>query len=304
MTKQFVFAAAVLFCLGLMSACQKEVSYETPQNVFGDSIYIDSIFSINFLPTEHDTTNIWTYSYDAQKRVINMQLKAWDINDSSITKYDYFYHNNDTLPYKSIVTNKYYDGVFSTQLKTIIDTCYHFFDNTGRKVTDSIIRFNGGSYRLHKLNYTSGKIFQLRKMYYANGQPSNDYNLADTAFVDNNGNVYSTRTYVSPFIGLTSLFAKTEFTYDSHRSPLSYLSNFKTFNPIPTGETLYEELPHFNNRISQNEFTSVNSPNPKNFKWNYQNNYKANGLVDYIIAVEIDNSLSDTMRFDFRYKAL
>lgn len=240
--------ASLYFC-----SCQKEISSEagitaTPNNILSDSNYLSKIYDLfpSGIGTGMDTVSIITLHYDSNKRVISM-------NDSNMTatgpawqqSYTYSYSGNDSLPYLSVEI----DNVGLSTNDTSID--YHFYDAAGRNLEDSILVSvvpNSGK-QIVKYSYNAGHVY---------GQNYKDFSgtpflQRDTAIIDSKGDIVSNNMYDLTG-GVYTIQGTAAYSYDTHLSPFSRLSNFKAHQQFPNGETLLFEHMPFNNILSQQEF--------------------------------------------------
>jgi hypothetical protein len=274
-------------------------------------MYIDRIYNIDVNGTAIDTSSICSYDYDNLKRVKSMLIALTDITDSSSEKYTYSYNANDTLPFKTEYYEKRYfppspsfpNGTYSTRI-TII---YHFFDNAGRNNNDSMTNSTGQVFGVSNFSYAGNKIFG----YYTDIVPTGmtPRERIDTATLDAFGNIVNSKQYgKNSFATTWRLVSVSNFTYDDKPSPFARLSNFKTFGIFPSGETLFGQLPQLNNRVSQNEQTTILNPPFPPFQtlyaFNTINTHRPNGLLKQVNFSFISPVIPNPGKVVFTYKNL
>ncbi|MEO6932443.1 MAG: hypothetical protein ABI151_12495, partial [Chitinophagaceae bacterium] len=208
-------------------------------------------------------------------------IKSTDVQDLSGSFYSYYYNSNDTLPFKSILYEK---ELYNNQLSTDSFTTFHYFDNTGRNIKDSVIRQSQGnqSTTVKTYTYNTNKIFGYQTYF----DPINNYSVErrDTALLDAGNNIIDSKRYgFDSATNSSELNSHSIFTYDTKQSPFSRLSNFKTFGVFTSGETLFRELPQNSNRVTQNELNSLGNGGAGNsYGYDYTNIYKANGQLNEV----------------------
>lgn len=310
----------ILLLVFTLQSCQKELSPETTTTpttpTTPDSNYIAKIYTIEVVNGVADTGYIMTYYYDNLKRVVSIFDSAKNLYNYTQSKYNYFYINNDSLPYKSTVysVNAYYP----TQTVFYYDTTitYHFYDNAGKNLKDSIIF---STYRvlstfsyfsileLRDYSYGTGKIYGHKTFFpIVNNSGAMFYPQKDTAIVNASGNIIDYKNYeFNPSSSLFELSATSVFTYDAKPSPFSKLSNFKTFGVFPSGETLFYELPQYNNRLTQNEHHSfLGGGSGVYYNTTFSNSYNANGLVKEMLIYDVPPDPANFVKVTFVYKSL
>lgn len=251
-----------------------------------DSAYIDRILVIEVNGTAVDTFGTITYSYDNQKRVTEINLKAKDPLNLEGINYTYFYNGLDTLPSRSVVLDKDYNG---TTLETDTLTTFHYFDATGRNIRDSLIIAFGSGKNIHvsRYSYSGNKIFGIRtKAVFPSGVAEPE--SKDTATTGTLGNVVDSKRYKYNFSTSTYVLASTStFIYDNRQSPYARLSNFKTFRVFPSGETLIIDLPQFSNRVTQRETSQLDfTSGGIQYDNDFDNTYNAKGQLKEIKLYE------------------
>jgi hypothetical protein len=300
MKKKILLAAFFISCITLFS-CQKEVDRVVtnppvdPPSVTGDSIYLDKIFGLYDDGSGIDTQEVYNVNYDSRKRVT-------DIHDSLRNHpgiepvYDFYfsYNGTDTLPSRSI----FIDAEDLATNSTFIDTVYHFYDASGRKIRDSVI--NTSSYSGTSNRYLSVVHYSYGNNIMYGETNSNDFNgdislQRDTAILDAQGNILSSKKYA--FDNATSTFSlasSSVFTYDTHPHPFSKLSCFRYFYNFPIGETLFTEYAGFNNTLSQHESVAGNT-----YDFTSVYTYKTNGLPATVQST-YPGGIDDKMIFKYR----
>ncbi len=289
----------------ISQSCQKELSFDTGNIVNNppgivDSSYISKIYSIYIAGPVADTVAITTYSYDNLKRVVSVIDAAKSLYDFAQTSRHYFYNNNDTLPFRSRTVSISANDPAQTMLRYDTSLIWHFYDNTGRNVKDSVIRSVGeasspvpyySTLEVRNYSYGTGKIYGFRTFAGIN-VPNPSYvpgDQKDTATLDAPGNIIANKSY--RFDSFTSQFEfiiTSAFTYDNRQSAFSKLSNFKTYGVFPNGETFLSELPQYSNRVTQNEHHSFlpGGGGGVHFDFSYTNIYNTNGFVKEILAYD------------------
>ena len=301
---RFLLLSISFIYLFISQGCQKELSADTAGNIINnppaivDSNYVSKIYSMYVDNNIPDTVAITTYSYDNLKRVVSAIDVAKSLFDFTQTSRHYFYNNNDTLPFRSRTVSVYANDQAQTMLHYDTTLTWHFYDNAGRNLRDSIIRsvtdaFPPTTYystlELRNYSYASGKIYGFRTFTGIN-VPNPSYvpdDQKDTATLDALGNIVAYKSYrYDPFASQFRFVINSSFTYDNKQGPFAKLSNFKTYGVFPNGETFLSELPQYSNRVTQNEHHSF-SPGGGggvHYDISYTNLYNTNGLVREISA--------------------
>jgi hypothetical protein len=127
----------------IISSCKKGAdNYTTDDPVTnnGDGTYLQKfIYLDTTLATGIDTSDVFEFSYDAQKRLSGYVHMLYNPGVTgtgrfrSRNSYTYSYQSNDTLPYR-VIEDKFY---FANPANNGRDTVYHFYQN-GNIVKDSI----------------------------------------------------------------------------------------------------------------------------------------------------------------------
>jgi hypothetical protein len=288
---------AVIITAGI-SSCQKEITEDAtapiPPNIIPDSNYLSKMYEIGIERGITDTVEIWTYTYDANKRVILLSDSSDVIGASYVANWQYFYNGNDTIPYKSIYTVL---GPGYNSADSLIS--YFYYNASGQRIKDSVIDQNGtaNDYRKNFYQYLPGKIYGISKDSTYNGFAYVVYLTFDSATVVNGNILYNKKYFYSSADSVISTF-----TYDDKPAPFERLSNFKTFEMFPFGETFFYEMPQNNNRLKANEFSSgTGYLFEEDFTGKYI--YKSNGYPSQIYYPDpADPAL--IYKISFVYKAL
>ncbi len=290
----FLFLFVTVF---ITQSCQKEISFDpgtiinNPSGII-DSNYLSKMYGIYITGPVVDTGEVYSYNYDNQKRVISLTGISKDLYNYTQTSFNYYYNSTDTLPYRSRSVYITANDPAQTVLRFDTIITWHFFDNLGRNLRDSMIHATGdassptpyySTLEVRNYSYGTGKIYCYRHFTGIN-VPNPSYvspDQKDTATLDVSGNIIDNKSYrYSFFSGQFELEITSTFTYDTKQSPFSRLSNFKTFGVFPNGETFYIELPQYNNRLTQNEHHSFSGGGSGVFyNYTYSNTYKTNGLI-------------------------
>lgn len=279
------------FLLFFFVSCQKEINpgNGTSPTTNTDSIYLDKIYVLDNSGNRIDSIS---FVYDNMKRVVSM---GFNNPYPDMDLYNYYYNGTDTLPFRSRHIN-----LRSGSLDTTIT--YHVYDMNNRNLEDSALvsRRNTGpfgiftySVEVAHYSYGAGKKYTYSDITTSLPAPASFFIRTDTALVDANGNISSSKANFST----TSLYNTSSLTYDSHINPFSILSNFKAHQNFPSGETLFFEYFPFNNILTLNE---TNQGSPANTT-NYTYTYRSNGLPG--TATVVFNSI-DTTRLLYTYQKL
>ena len=237
--KFFVIVSAIGISL---ISCQKDFTIDDDLNpidppdlpALGDSIYLDKIYGIDVSASGVDTLGVFTFNYDANKRVLLLIDSAKDDSGNPlIARFRYFYNGTDTVPYKMVAV---WDNL-STADDYDSTIAFYYYDATGRKLKDSILyrNYEGGTETtsLDIIKYSFG----VNKMY---GELTSTTFLPfqstevrrDTATLNASGDLVQTTNYV--LNGTTFEREETiDFTYDNKINPFKYLSLFKAHYGFP-----------------------------------------------------------------------
>jgi hypothetical protein len=301
MKKRSLFFVLAYFFI--IQGCQKELSFDNSNTPVPlptiDSNYLYILYGIEINGTVADTGEIYSYSYDQLKRVVAVSGAVKNFYDYTQASYNYYYNNNDTLPFKSRAVRISANDPAQTMLRYDTTITWHFFDNSGKNIKDSMIHSSAdasspvpyySTLELRSYSYSTGKIFGYRS-YTGINVPNPGYvfpDQKDTATLDALGNITDNKTY--RFNSMTSQFeleVTSAFTYDAKQSPFSRISNFKTFGVFPNGETFLIELPQYSNRVSQNEHHSFSGGGSGvHYDYSYNNTYNSNGLIKQILIYD------------------
>ena len=283
-----------LLCLYLIS-CKKEENSdnvndpETP--VFIDSSYLDKWYVIDSVDSYEDTSSIYEFTYDNEKRVTSVEILK--LNPSLILEHfgimNYYYNGSDTLPYKSYTLQNTY---FAGPLLMDTTTTFYFLDATGKRLRDSTLRttWDGTSYisRIILTNYTyvSDNVI-THSLYhgitYQNGVITDTLDLptSDTTMVSN-GNDLANIFYLGDagaYITETTITYNTEpniFSKFNIRNNFQYPNFGQHFGDFPTNTT--NNPLHFH-QIGYYAFGGTTTVS--DLTYTYQ--YNSNGLVKSVI---------------------
>ena len=279
------------FLLLTFGSCQKEItSNELDSSASSnDSIYLDKVYQLDL--STMDTIVAVVLTYDSQKRVTAM---ASPVGSFDYTNYAYYYNGTDTLPYKSTLLKQY-----QNEYDTVVT--YHYYDNSKRNLKDSIHRaFENviGDYfntiTVSNYSYSADKRFGFSTYTHLDGGFSSPTGT-DTATIDLNNNIlFSKHYYESMAIpGTYDLSNTSTISYDTHRSPFSFLSNLMAHQNFPIGETFFFEYLPFNNMLTLDETST-------GYNYTYNYTYGANGLPSTIIATSTAASTSYKIIYTYR----
>lgn len=295
--KQVLLSAGFLFIAATgFQSCQKEISagdivIPNPPGIV-DSTYLSKLYLISITGTVADTGEIITYTYDNQKRVVSAIGASNNLYNFTKVSRNYYYNGNDTLPYQSRTVYTSANDPAQTQLRHDTTLTWHFYDNTGRNLRDSMVHAVAdastptpyySTFEVRNYSYAAGKIYGYR-YFGAINVPNPSFvqpDQKDTASLDALGNIINNRAHrINPLTGQFELEIVSNFTYDGKQSAFSRLSDFKTSGVFPSGETLAFEFPQYSNRVTQNELHSIGGGSggtPVNYT--YTNLYNTNGLI-------------------------
>ena len=311
-----VSSITLLFVL-FFGSCQKEITNNilNPSNPLGtDSNYIDKWYVLD----SDDTTSVYTFSYNDKKRATKVDLTendGYELKHYSTT--EYFYTNNDTLPYKSYsLINDFFS------IPTNYDTTIHFYfyDAMARIIKDSVIT-NTGSFTTQPNSSEYYKNILVNNYIYSPGKKIGDsffyeivdgvyslsYEVNDTTLLDNNENELNNLFYISYSNGLQFYKIKTDLTYNN--SPNVFIKlNIRNNFDYPG---VFEHLDKFpmNTKNNPVQFHQVEGYilDSQIFidDWIYTYTYQANGLVrEVLIPNQGAPGLIYETKYLFTYKAL
>ncbi len=241
----FSFLATVLMIV-YFSSCQKEVDWQLPDELIGDSVFIKKILSIDTTkPVGQDTGFITVYDYDSQRRLIKLTETENDNNIQHIHTTKFSYSGNDTLPFKYTFTN----NPFSDSSITFL------FYNNGFVVKDSTLNFFSGSLdNVHTAFYTSlGGSKYLYRSYDSNPSFPGLPQIRDSIIYTrnaNNGNVLSGVDSVW-YSGAYQNKISFQSIYDNQKSPFAKQSLWYL--------GFYTSVLYDNYFIGQNNILSISS---------------------------------------------
>lgn len=305
----------LVFAFILLNGCQKDFTEEDldPPVLTGDSTYLDKFMLLDSSATGIDTAHLFVYEYDVNKRVTSLK-NYWEEDSGMMLGIEirYHYSGNDTMPFSSIRHEYDYDnGIVSS--KDTTHTFYYF--QNGKLVRDSSIYYFVYTNQSGQLvgvtdtlkqsyTYSGNTVYAFRWEYEGDrfGPPGNGgvWIIKDTANLDINGNLISSRAYESGDLGNTwNFFYACNFTYDNKNSPFSRLSNFRTLYAVPPVEGFYYEMQNVNNRVSEH-YDYDNYSLDHDFGNNFT--YRPDGLITSVRYIEPGSS--STMIIKYFYKSL
>jgi hypothetical protein len=293
----------------MLQSCQREITFQTgnpsPDPPGADSNYLWKMYELSISAASSDTVGIITYNYDNLKRVTSIVDSSKDLSVNIQQSYYYFYHNSDTLPYKSVL----YEVDFEVQLHFDTTITWHFYDNSGRNLEDSSIYTTSDGdysfYKVQKFSYGANKIYGYTH-WVPIGTAGVYSDKKDTASLDANGNIVDNKARLyNSFTDTWDLYSTSIFSYDNKPSPFSLLSNFKTFGVFPSGETFYNVLPEKNNRLVQNEQIFLPTGGTVvNNNFSFTNVYKSNGFLKEISIYDQPPIPTEYAKIFLKYKSL
>jgi hypothetical protein len=263
------------FFIAILSSCQKEFSFDgaNPSANLIDGSYINKIYydTLNIATNKYDTITSVNFFYDNLKRVTSVKFID-EIQNSLFQEFQFFYTNNDTLPFKSVET--------ISLLVPMITTTYHFFNAQGQKQMDSVLYYNGDTIIRH-YTYLPGKMvcMNVQRPQFS----AVDTFQIDTAKIDTRGNVINYIRYShdtnNPNNPLLIFTYEVNNTYDNNVNPLYTISCTKASNPLTNyygGNILDRTSP--NNLVTTQEIYYTLNTYTYNTLFFYT--YKPNGLVE------------------------
>ena len=269
----------------LLTACQKDfVIEEEPDPVdppASTGTFLHKIYIVDSIAGLTDTAEIFTYFYDAQKRVTLItdsviEGSSWVLFKSR----KYQYNGTDSLPSRSVSFD--YEAAIADNNPLLVDSVvsFHQYDGAGRNSYDSSVSLyvTNDIPPYEYLSITNVRTYQYsgNNIYSAatssgTGVPTTTY-VRDTALTDGNGNVIQSKRYEVEG-GVSTLFLTAAFTYDNKVNPFSKISSFRTLNVLPFGETFIDEIQAKNNRLKATEdFGSNHFDEDLTGKYTYNSN--------------------------------
>jgi len=305
---------SILMLIIILSACKKDAvqngnSNPPPPPPALDSNYIDTLYKTITRGSITDTVAYYKYNYDNLKRVT---LVKWEINDFGQSNNGggteiYSYNNNDMLPYSSYRTS----SLNLTTLLTDTIIFYHWYDNGGRLIKDSVMQSHrtapgvpSAGYFLRKRGITyqySNALIIKKDTNIAVYDPGNNinYNSTDSTFLSPTGNPVLDRF----FSGILP-FATATITYDNMINPHTKLNIFKAFSPAP----LWSLPDFYTSFIGQNNYVSYKNISPAPFDYNNFNSIFSNIYLPsgYLLKTTANGQYppTDIVSWIYKYKAL
>jgi hypothetical protein len=310
-TKHILLSFTVITAFYL-SACQKDFSVENGSQSFvdstnvADSNYLSKIIFTNTIGNITDTFSEIRYEYDTFKRVIKLtdepiSTPGFEEKNTST----YFYIGMDTLPNKKI-------EITESNSKSDTTVSYYYYNSEGKRIRDSTLEYkyslngNGNNFILFdktiaNYQYTANKIYgtSITTNLYNNNIPNvSSFSIElDTATLDVNNNLIASKKWRSSNSNVYIISNQATVTYDNKPSPFYKLSNFKTLNIFPYGETFFNELQAKNNRLHIVEGYMGTGYN-EDLTGKYE--YKMNGYPKQILV----NTATEIVKIIFVYKVL
>lgn len=297
---KYFYPVQLIFVVLLFMSCSKDGARNNQFPPSTDSIYLDKVYAIDDL--NNDTVHVFSYTYDNQMRVINMEDRTSAFTNPPARSFSFYYVGNDTLPYKSVYVEQQSGGA-----NTI--TIFHFKDGNGRNLKDSIINSGLGgpnTYLLSQYEYDGNTRVYINHHVGNYITPAAGFDIRrDTMILDNAGNIISGKRYmVNTSSGEWELSSMIDFSFDAYVSPFYILSNSSSLRYFSNGEPFFYQILNYNNPIGYNETYNINSSNPQNTHYNFINSYDANGKL---VSAEMDgthsNSPNDSGKLLFTYRA-
>ena len=290
-------------------SCQKEF---TPEDVVtsppttsptGDSTYLDRFYYIEITGGVADTLGFVQYIYDSNKRVIKLADSSYfPHTDFGAETTTYYYHGNDTIPFKS------YTEEIENLNDTSSTTSFFYYNTLGQREADSVIQVAYNVWARTTMSYYSYLANNIHSLRFDSIAIGNSYYLEthkDTAVVDNRGNVISNRQAVFSDMGVNYYNVSSTVTYDDKPSPFARLSNFRTLYLLPTSETFFHEMANKNNRLKISELGTDYNGQPQhayNEDLTGKYVYRADGYPIEINNPETVNGVTVIYKKAFVYK--
>ena len=138
-----LISAFAIFSILVLQSCQKELTADTgntnPPTGIADSSYLSKIYYVEVNGALTDTVNRVTYSYDNLKRVTAIRGVPNSLYDVTQISYDYYYNGSDSVPFRSRRIYVSANDPAQTQFRYDTTIAWHYYDNTGRNIKDSMI---------------------------------------------------------------------------------------------------------------------------------------------------------------------
>lgn len=255
--RQITVRCGILFFVIMqILSCQKEFTQEEvpPNPLLPDSNYLSTMYVIDISASTQDTVSKFVYTYDSQRRVVRFLESSFYpfSTDTAYRDFHYFYHNNDTLPYRLVFLSN--DGGLSPGLDTSMQT-YFYYDAAGKRVKDSII---GSSVISFGFSGVANYIYQGDKIICHKTDSIFDVSSGTWSYEVNKdtATVLNSNLIKNSYWSDNSYHTETDFTYDNHPSPFAKLSNFKTWAMMNIEEIYFYEIPQKNNiiKLKTNEY--------------------------------------------------
>ena len=215
-------------------------------NTISDSNYVDRIYIIDSTAGLEDTSQVEIYTYDNLKRVTLIIDSMLTTTPTLFAFKKFEYSGNDSLPFKS--TLYIYDGLNNDTTIT-----YHYFDNAGKLIKDSVINIsNNSTYyqtqrKLITISYSGSMMYGFTRdsTLQQNNIPSTYPAIitTDTITLDANGNM----VYTVQHRGNTTTSISNN-SFDNHPHPFRRLNIFMCWSP----------------NIFQNRYYDPSGPNTNN----------------------------------------
>ena len=301
-----LFLIVSTLVIGFIS-CKKDStdnnnSNNNNNNTAPDSNYVDRIYIIDSTASGEDTSQLEIYTYDNLKRVTTIVDSMLTPTPELFAFKQFEYSGSDSLPFKS--TLYVYDG--NVNFDTVIT--YHYFDNTGKLVKDSIININKStspSYyqirqRVLNITYSAGMMYGFTRdsAMFVNNVPSTSPAIitTDTITLDANANMIHTIQHRS-----TTVYTTTN-SFDNHPHPFKALNIFMCWGVNIFQNSYYDPTEPNTNNITHVVETGTGST-PYNHDFALFNSYYSNGFLKTTAHPQPAGS-PDYEKYLFVYKSL
>ena len=259
--KHIYFYLFFISILSVIISCQKEIDGELPERTTSDSTDLASIIALDTTQVSgQDTFYKIVYSYDAQKRKALEVFTEYDnpTMTADVWIYRYFYHNNDTLPYK--VTERYQGSADSISFYLTYSNGFVIKDSTmNHSFPYSFVAYfselPGGRYLKKVVNYDLVN----------NITTVQDSTIYTRSIVNGNRVSGLDSTWITP-VGPPLLMdaVSTQFAFDNKPNPferitIRYLGNYDNFE----AETyVYTSYSYGKNNLISVQSTRQHPPGP------------------------------------------
>jgi len=247
-----------------------------------DSNYVDTVYKTETRAGITDTTEYYSFQYDAQKRLVTIK-RQWGPFGQPYNEYQdqtWYYNGADTIPYKYYGVGT--EGVMMTNVIYDTITVFFYYNGSSQLIKDSAAkrrRYGSTNIAKHYVStytHSANRVITFIKdsLLNATAPPPVAYHDIDTTnFVGQNP--VSNITYSDANVNYPQ-FKKTGegiAAYDAKPNPLAKLSNFRAMSPI-LGWGLNVLLNNSKNNLLSYTYTGTSSSSTLTYSYTYlPNNY-------------------------------